>query len=341
MVNKQDIRMKIVITSVDLTNFCPSSLLLLCIVTDNCIFPHFRFILKMILKALPKRTLFSLTLSATAIVVVYFWHIPNISYLNLSKTEVPTLVEPTITTKTWRSSPDIHHHHQEKVFKTHRDAKRKNNAGIFLSKSMYRKKKVKVPPLPQSLPYAAHLKSVHDIQHALWTTQLYVFLKSLKHSVSPHVNMVFGDSHHLDLVLNWIVAAHLRLNPPLHNIMVLSVDQPLCDFLASKKLQVTCIAVPSESILASTLNTTYEQGIKSRLVVLRVINFWGYDVASYDSDAILLRNPQPLIDSHPNVQVLGGASFIPRAFAEHHGIVRFAVCGGTLIVRSHPSTGTL
>jgi len=41
--------------------------------------------------------------------------------------------------------------------------------------------------------------------------------------------MGFGDSNHTDLVLNWIIAAHLRLDPPLHNIRVLSVDQPLCD----------------------------------------------------------------------------------------------------------------
>ena len=338
--------------------------------SDKIISPHFR---NMIRKALQTRTLFLLILSTTAITVVYFWHMPNISYAYLNEIEVPTLVEPTVTTKTWRSSPDIHHHHQENISKTHikkqnKDAgiflskgeyrnkkvkvpqehiskthikKKDKDAGILSSKGEYRNKEVKVPPLPQSLPYATYLKSVHDIQHAMWTTQLYVFLKSLNHSISPHVNMVFGDSNHLELVLNWIIAAHLRLNPPLHNIMVLSVDQPLCDFLASKKLQVTCIAVPSESILASTLNATYQQGIKSRLVVLRVMSFWGYDVASYDSDAILLRNPQHLIDSYPNVQVLGGASYTPQAFAEPRGIVRFAVCGGTLIVRSHPSTGTV
>ena len=56
-------------------------------------------------------------------------------------------------------------------------------------------------------------------------------------------------------------------------------------------------------------------------------------MASYDSDAVLFRNPQHLIDSHPNMQVLGGASFIPQAFAEPHGIVCFAVCGGALIAQ--------
>ena len=157
------------------------------------------------------------------------------------------------------------------------------------------------PPLPKTLPYAVLLKPTYEIQKALWTSQLYQFLKSLNHSISPHVNMVFGDSNHTELVLNWIIAAHVRLDPPLHNIMVTSIDQPLCDFLVSKKVPVTCIAVPPQSFLASTGRETYKQGIKTRLLVLRLINFWEYDVASYDSDAVLLHNPQHFFDRNPDV----------------------------------------
>ena len=186
-----------------------------------------------------------------------------------------------------------------------------------------------LPPFPKTLPYPTLLKPASDIQKALWTSQLYQFLKSLNRSISPHVNMVFGDINHTKMILNWIIAAHVRLDPPLHNIMVISIDQPLCDFLASKKVPVTCIAVPPQSFLASTGHETYKQGIKTRLLVLRLINFWGYDVASYDSDAFLLRNPQHFFDSHPDVQLFAGA---PNS--------RPALCGGSIIVKSHHSTGT-
>jgi len=129
------------------------------------------------------------------------------------------------------------------------------------------------PSLPKTLPYAVLLKLTYEIQKALWTSQLYQFLKSLNCSMSPHVNMVFGDSNHIETMLNWIIAAHVRLDPPLHNIMVLSIDQPLCDFLVSKKVPVTCIAVPPQSFLASAGPQSYDQGIKTRLLVLRLINF--------------------------------------------------------------------
>ena len=82
-----------------------------------------------------------------------------------------------------------------------------------------------IPSLPKTLPYTTDLKRVDDIQKAMWITHLYQFLQSLNKSISPQVNMVFGDSDHMDLVLNWIIAAHVKLDPPLHNIMILSIDQ--------------------------------------------------------------------------------------------------------------------
>ena len=190
--------------------------------------------------------------------------------------------------------------------------------------------------VPKSLPYRKYMKRPEGIQQAVWTSQLYQFLTSLNRSISPHVNMVLGDSHHMDLVMNWIIAAYVRLNPPLHNIMVISIDQKLCDFLVSKEVPVTCIVILPETFLASTGPESYAQGIKTRLLVLRLINFWGYDVASYDSDAILLRNPQHLYDKHPDVQLFAGSVRHPPDVVAQWG---FTLCGGTLIVRSHPSTG--
>ena len=194
----------------------------------------------------------------------------------------------------------------------------------------------KIQVLPNTMPYAAKLKSTVALQQAMWTTHLYRFLQSLNKSISPQVNMVFGDSDHMDLMLNWIIAAHVRLNPPLHNIMVLSLDQPLCDFLASKKLPVVCIAVPPKSFLASPGHKSWDQGVSCRFVVLRIINYWGYDVASYDSDAVLLRNPQPLYDSNPEVKLFAGSATFPDDISNQWG---FSLCSCVLLLRSHPSIG--
>ena len=267
------------------------------------IFPHSRHIWKM---AHHHRTFIFVTLCVTTILVVYTCYVQNVPYKHFYSHDASLPCDEDEVKVTLPLLPQ----------------------------------NVKAPPLPKTLPYAALLKSIREIQQASWTTQLYAYLKSLNHSVRPHVNMVFGDSRHMDVVLNWIIAAHLRLNPPLHNIMVLSIDQPLCDFLALKEVRVACIAVPPESFLASTEMLFYNRRVKSRLLVLRMINFWGYDVASYDCDAVVRHNPQHLFQSNPNVQIFGGASYTAQWFAEKFGIDRFAVCGGALMVKSHPSTGT-
>ena len=201
------------------------------------------------------------------------------------------------------------------------------------------KNEEKEPSFPETLPYPIDLKKIDEIQKAMWITHLYQFLQSLYKSISPQFNMVFGDSDHKETVLNWIIAALVRLDPPLHNILVLSIDQRLCDFLASKMLPVTCIAVPPSSILNQSQysqNTTYARGIRCRFVVLRIINFWGYDVASYDTDAPLLRNPQSLYDSNPDVKLFAGSDIYPYPLSDQWG---FTLCAGTLFLRSHPSTG--
>ena len=240
----------------------------------------------------------------------------------------------------WHTTSHVHIPAEEKLsalLKSLFHAADKDIGIQYLSKTLfYAADEEKIPSLPKTLPYAEDMKKIDDIQRAMWTTHLYQFLQSLNKSISPQVNMVFGDSDHLELVLNWIIAAHVRLNPPLHNILVLSVDQPLCDFLESKQLLITCIAVPLKSFLKSYEHKSWDQGIKCRALVLRIINFWGYDVASYDSDAVLLRNPQPLYDSNPDVKLFAGSGTYPSAISNQWG---FSLCFCVLLLRSHPSIG--
>ena len=294
-------------------------------------------------KALILRTFFSLTL-CVVIVLYFLYNAHELHPYPVKKVASGIFVQSSVSEpqEKLRSSSRKHSRsHVQKVpislMPKHRSSTaRKNILSSYKYNSSHAHEGT-LPPLPTTLPYPSLLKETHEIQKTLWVTQLYQFLQSLNHSISPHVNMVFGDSNHIELVLNWIIAAHVRLDPPLHNIMVISVDQPLCDFLVSKKVPVTCIAVPPQSFLASTGLVSYDQGIKPRLVVLRLINFWGYDVASYDSDAVLLHNPQHYFDSNPDVQLFAGSVKVPWDVSELWG---FTISGGTVIVRSHHSTGT-
>ena len=187
-------------------------------------------------------------------------------------------------------------------------------------------------PGHDSLPHHKYLKSAREIKEAPWVATLHQYLLTLNKSVSPHVHFVFGDYKHRMIVLNWVVTATVKLEPPLHMVMVLSLQQPLCDFLENSTYnihppQVTCITAPVDTVLLSPTEDAWIAALMVRQIVLRLINFWGYDVAAYDSDAVVLENPQELYQQYHH-DLLASASVWPDYLAKPWG---FTLCPGTLV----------
>ena len=194
------------------------------------------------------------------------------------------------------------------------------------------------PLLPEkdSMPCSGYLKKREELQKGEWVMKLHSYLLTLNKSISPHVNMVFGDYKHRRLVLNWITAAVNVIHPPLHNVLILSLDNLLCEFIANRTLPVECLLVSTSTIFNKNKVGWWLKGLMVRIVLLRVINYWGYDVASYDSDAVLLKNPQVLYDKRPDIDLFSAAGVFPFNVSEKWG---FALCAGTLLFRATPVIG--
>ena len=197
-------------------------------------------------------------------------------------------------------------------------------------------------PEPDTLPYRKWRKSTEDRDTTqTWAVALRDYLSMLDKDISPHVNLVLGDYKHRMLVLNWVVAAAVKLEPPLHNILVISLQQGLCDFLANSTYishlsNITCIVVPVDTIFSSKSNDDgWLKSLMVRPVVLRLINYWGYDVATYDSDAVVLKNPQELYKRHPH-DILSSANIWPEYQAKPWG---FTLCAGVMVLRASSATG--
>ena len=205
-----------------------------------------------------------------------------------------------------------------------------------------RQEDVSPPPLPDtySMAFSHFLKSREELEKVEWLATLHNYLLTLNKSVSPHLNMVNGDYNHRYLMENWIVAAMMILNPPLRNVLVLSLDKELCDYIATGihtcSLDVTCIVVSVNSIFSSEAGEYWETGTMTRPVTLSLINYWGYDVATYDSDAVILKNPQELYEDHPNTHLISSASKWPYYLGKHWG---FTLCTGAMLLRASPAMG--
>ena len=198
-------------------------------------------------------------------------------------------------------------------------------------------------PEADTLPYRKWRKSTDELEDTTqtWAVALRDYLSILDKDISPHVNLVLGDYKHRMLVLNWVVAAAVKLEPPLHNILVISLQQGLCDFLANSTYishlsSITCIVVPADTIFSSKSNDDgWLKSLMVRPVVLRLINYWGYDVATYDSDAVVLKNPQELYKRHPH-DILSSANIWPEYQARPWG---FTLCAGVMVLRASSATG--
>ena len=195
-------------------------------------------------------------------------------------------------------------------------------------------------PEHNALPHHKYLKSSDELKNTTWVADLHHYLMTLNRNVSPHVNLVFADYKHRMLVVNWVVAATLKVKPPLHNVLVLSLDQLLCDYLANAAymtypLNMTCIAAPLTTILSSKGRESWKTSMMIRSIILRLINYWGYDVATYDSDAVVLKNPQTLFEYYTH-DILSSASTYPESAAKVWG---FTLCAGAILYRATSATG--
>ena len=196
---------------------------------------------------------------------------------------------------------------------------------------------------PVDMPFFGYVKSTGAVESSGWVTDLRHYLQTLDRGKSPHVNIVFGDYEHRLLVLNWLTAALVNLTPPLHNALVLSLDNHLCSFLTSRDLPLKCITVATDSLLSLKVRGRrkkkeghWKLGLMVRLPVIRLISHWGFDLASYDSDAVLVQNPQQLYEDRPGVHVFSSAGTFPLTMSEHWG---FTLCAGTLVLRASPEVG--
>ena len=73
-----------------------------------------------------------------------------------------------------------------------------------------------------------------------------------------------------------------------------------------------------------------------RLAVVRLMNHYGYDVVNYDCDAILLKNPQTIFDSHKDSEMIGTFGKGPSHLFSKWGVT---LNTGVMLLRSGAKLG--
>lgn len=193
---------------------------------------------------------------------------------------------------------------------------------------------------PFSLPVPLASLPLSQILQTHWLQALQNFLKSLNPHSGP-VTIVTSDFSYREVLLNWLISAQVRVDRPLSNVLVLSVDASLYTLL--KDRGVPCIHIPPQSLLSSALTARlkkhigFTQSQVSRLTVIRFINHWGFDVALYDTDAIILKNPELLYyKQYSDSDIIGTYGHFPQQIMQEWGL---AICIGVAVFKSTTHRG--
>lgn len=189
---------------------------------------------------------------------------------------------------------------------------------------------------PFSLPTPLATLPLARLLQCEWMTELKSYLTTVHPSLP--VTIVSSDFKYREVLLNWLITAEVKVHRPLSNILVLSLDSYLHRLLGSRN--ISCVFIPPSCLLQPSLkldrHVAFTQVHIMRLLVMRLLNHWGFDVANYDSDALILKNPETRFAQFPDRHLIGSVGHFPKQMDHMWGT---AVCIGVVLIRAAPQTG--
>ncbi len=167
---------------------------------------------------------------------------------------------------------------------------------------------------------------------------------SSKFDKKEPVFVVCSDNLFKEALLNWLISALILQKEAPKNILVVTSNTKICSLLETHKLEgrVHCLFIPIKQFVNAVRDLPpvheYKFLFVIRLSVLRILNHLGFDVMNMDLDAILLRNPIPVLKWYRDSDVVGTyGGRLPPGLHQRWGIVP---CMGAILIRSTPNTGT-
>lgn len=190
---------------------------------------------------------------------------------------------------------------------------------------------------PFSLPGPPSLtKPVSQVLQQPWVSELQDFLQTLP-SCRSLVSLVAADSAYGEVLLNWLISAMLKANSALSHILVIALDEDLQALMSNRGFS-SVLVHPDTVIETTSPNLRGHSAVfLTRLTVLRIINRMGYSVVHYDTDTVILRNPEVLYRRHSGSDVVASIGWWPYVISQRPP--GFTLCMGVILFRSTQQTG--
>lgn len=188
---------------------------------------------------------------------------------------------------------------------------------------------------PFTFPYEEVTKPVDEVLRAEWVTGLQAHLLAMS---SGFVLLVEADEKFLEVLLNWLVALQRNTNLTPEDVIIISLDPNVHSLLTQRSLPSFLLL--KETVLRSDvkLPSAFSHIWLLRLVVVRLLNHWGIDVAMFDIDAVVLKDPLNLFQQFPRSDIVGQQGVYPFDLHRQWGAT---LCMGVVLFRSSNATGKM
>ena len=178
-----------------------------------------------------------------------------------------------------------------------------------------------------------HPKPTTELLGSVWVTELQEFLRTAHGNT---ISVVTSTVEHTDVLLNWLIAAYTRIDTPLQDVMVISMDANLHNLLVTRNLPSLYVHKDMVDSPMADVPSVLSQVHVVRLAVVRLINHFGYTVINYDCDAIPLKNIQPVFDVYNDIDLIGGFGNSPTLLYMKWGVT---LNTGVMVMRATPNMG--
>ena len=165
-----------------------------------------------------------------------------------------------------------------------------------------------------------------------WICNLYRTVKQLK---ERQLTLLVCNKGYLDVLINWLAHTILHAHYPANGILVISFDSFTHQVLQNKGFH--SVHILPEDVANTRANESIARIWITRITVTRLLNYWNYSVLEFDSDAIMIKNIQPILNKFKNSDIIASAGIFPHDINEKWKAP--TLCMGVILIRCSPTTG--
>ena len=159
---------------------------------------------------------------------------------------------------------------------------------------------------------------------------------TVKRITGRQLTLLVSDKKYLDVLVNWLVHTILHGFQSVNNILIISFDAFTHDIVNRKGF--ISVHIPPYTLMKSNQSANrFAYVWITRLMVVRLLNYWNYDVLVCDSDAILLKNIYQFMNKFSDSDIIASAGKFPPKYYNKWNAP--TMCMGVILLKSSPATG--